>query len=127
MAIACVGIALVTRPDRRDGSETLSLAQNAQEAYQSQFRGKLESALDEVTHVQFENTPLVDVVDALARTHDIKMVIDEQALKEDFLTIKEPVNLVLSGPRLRSVLRLILEPLSCSVGASGDARPQALV
>ena len=69
------------------------------------------SALTGETALEFIDTPLSDVVEFLAATHDIPIRIEESALEEEGLTLDEPINIVLRGVALDSALNLVLDPI----------------
>lgn len=61
--------------------------------------------------IEFIDTPLKDAMEFIADAHDITILIDEQALTEEGVAIDEPLNRTLSGVKLESALKIILEPL----------------
>ncbi|MFT5326346.1 MAG: hypothetical protein ACI8P0_004221 [Planctomycetaceae bacterium] len=69
---------------------------------------RLLGALDDLTTGNFADTPLDDVMGYLARLHEIQIHIDEAALDEAGVSIQEPINLVLAGVSLGSLLNLML-------------------
>ena len=72
---------------------------------------RIHAALSDNTTVNFNDTPLVDAIQFLARQHEINIVIEVSALDESGITIDEPINVVLSGISLRSALRITLTNL----------------
>jgi len=67
--------------------------------------------LDNPTQFDFVDTPLKDAVSFMSDLHGIPILIDETALKDAGVATDTPINRVLKGVRLRSGLRIILEPL----------------
>lgn len=68
-------------------------------------------ALGEPTEVAFNDNPLEEALNYLKDLHGIEIWIDKSALSADGVNTDQQVNLNLSGIALRSVLRLLLEPL----------------
>jgi hypothetical protein len=74
-------------------------------------RAHIVAAFAATTEINFIDTPLSDAVDYLAHLHDINILFDELALEEEGITTDESISQVLSGVRLDSTLRILLEPL----------------
>lgn len=72
---------------------------------------RIENELANTTEIEFIETPLIDAMDFIADLHNIIIVLDEFALQEEGIDTGEPINRVLAGIKLHSVLRLVLEPL----------------
>lgn len=72
---------------------------------------KIQKALGDPTDLEFIDTPLKDAMDFLANSHNITVIIDEPALTEEGIAMDEPINRTLSGIKLESALKIILEPL----------------
>jgi len=72
---------------------------------------RIHAALDDKTTVNFNDTPLIDGIQFLAKQHDINIAIDVPALEESGITTDEPINVVLSGISLRSALQIVLTNL----------------
>ncbi len=68
-------------------------------------------ALEDDTQLEFVDTPLSDAIQYIAQQHSITILIDEVALTDVGVPTDEPINLVISNIRLRSALKLMLEPL----------------
>ncbi len=66
------------------------------------------AALDEETEIEFTDTPLADAMEFLSELHNITIILDEEALREDGISPDEPLNRILSGISLRSVLKILL-------------------
>ena len=72
---------------------------------------RIRTELENQTEVQFVDTPLADAMDYIAQLHNITIMLDETALSEVGIPIDEPVNLIMNGVQLQSVLNLMLRPL----------------
>jgi type II secretory pathway component GspD/PulD (secretin) len=72
---------------------------------------KLRDTLNQVSHLEFVETPLRDVVQFLREHHDIPIELDYKELDNDGLSTDVPVTRNLKGVSLRSALRLILRDL----------------
>jgi RNA polymerase sigma factor (sigma-70 family) len=74
---------------------------------------KIIKALSESTRLEFDDTPLQQVVEFLQDYHDIQILFDQQALEEEAIDItSEGVTVDLSDIQLRSGLNHILERLN---------------
>ncbi len=69
------------------------------------------AALSEQAMANFAECPLVDAVEFLSRRHQIPILLDIVAIEEAGLLVDEPINLVLAGVTLRSVLNIMLSDL----------------
>ncbi len=72
---------------------------------------RITAELDKQTDVAFTDTPLTDVVKFLADYHKIPIVIDAEALENEGIATDAPVTRTLTGVKLRSALKIILQPL----------------
>ena len=70
------------------------------------------NVLKEPTEVAFNDNPLEDALRYLKDLHQVEIWIDKEALSAKGIATDTQVNLSLSGISLRSVLRLMLEPLA---------------
>ncbi|WP_437230002.1 vWA domain-containing protein [Planctomicrobium sp. SH661] len=70
---------------------------------------KIYTALDQITSVEFPSTPLKDAIQYLSEQHGIPIRLDMKALEDESLTGEEEISLVLSGIKLKSALKLMLE------------------
>lgn len=66
------------------------------------------AALDEQTGIKFADTPLIDALRFLQRQHEINLVMDIPSIEQAGTRTDAPVDLELSGIRLRSALRIML-------------------
>ncbi len=76
---------------------------------QSPRETTIREALEKDADLQFPNTPLRQALQFLADVHKINIIIDEQALEEEGLTVDDNVDIVLSGITLRSALDILLD------------------
>lgn len=72
---------------------------------------KIQEELKNTTEVNFTDIPLKDALDYLEELHHIEIWPDTKLLSEEGISTDTTVTLVMSGITLRSVLRLLLEPL----------------
>lgn len=72
---------------------------------------KIIKALDDVTELEFVETPLADVIDFLKARHAIEIQLDHKALTDANVALDTPVTKNLKGISLRSALRLLLRDL----------------
>ncbi len=72
---------------------------------------RIDAALRDLAQVEFIETPLKDAIDYIGQLHRITIVIEENALTEEAIPLDEPINLVLSGITLESMLHRMLNRL----------------
>lgn len=72
---------------------------------------RVENALKDPTEVNFTDIPLKDALDYLEELHHIQIWIDSKALSDEGISVDNAVTLLMSDVSLRSVLRLLIEPL----------------
>ncbi|QDT99492.1 hypothetical protein [Gimesia aquarii] len=72
---------------------------------------KIQQALNTETECDFSESPLSDVVAFLADRHGITLLLLENKMKEEGISLDEPVSLSVKGIALKNVLELILEPI----------------
>lgn len=72
---------------------------------------RIRNELKQTTEVNFTDIPLKDALDYLEELHHIEIWPDLKTLSEEGISTDTTVTLVMSGITLRSVLRLLLEPL----------------
>ena len=80
----------------------------------SKAEERIASELDKQTDLDFQDQPLTDVVSFLADLHNIPIIIDTEALQEEGIATDTPVTRTLTGVKLRSALKIILQPLQLS-------------
>lgn len=71
----------------------------------------IEKALDKMVTIDFENTPLTEVVSFFVKQLSINVVIDDKSLKEENIPTDIPVTLRLQDTTARAALELLLRPL----------------
>ncbi|MFM9960019.1 MAG: VWA domain-containing protein [Planctomycetaceae bacterium] len=80
----------------------------------SKAEDNIAAQLDKQTEIAFTDTPLTDVVQFLSDYHGIPIIIDNEALVEEGIQPDSPVTRTLTGVKLRSALKIILQPLLLS-------------
>ncbi|QDU38312.1 hypothetical protein Mal4_26390 [Maioricimonas rarisocia] len=65
--------------------------------------------LDAITEIEFQGSPLSDVVTYISELHNIPILLDEAALSEVGIGPDEEISLIISGIKLRSALKIMLE------------------
>ena len=73
---------------------------------------RIREELKSPTEVEFSDIPLRDALDYVEGLHHIEIWIDDKSLSDEGISTEQTVNLKMSGISLRSVLRLLLEPLT---------------
>jgi hypothetical protein len=81
---------------------------------EAEARQRIEAALSEKTELDCDETPLREVVAALAKRHNLSIVMDRPALDAVGIQEDTPVTLHVKAVTLRSALRLMLEGLDLS-------------
>ena len=81
---------------------------------------KINQALQTVTSVDFQETPLADVIDYLKHKFGIEIQLDPKGLSEESLGPSTPITKNLNNVKLRSVLRLILGDLNLAYVVKDD-------
>jgi hypothetical protein len=74
-------------------------------------RKRIEAVLSEKTDLDFEETPLKDVVAALAKRHNLAIILDRPALDAVGIGDDAPITQHVQGISLRSALRIMLDDL----------------
>lgn len=72
---------------------------------------RIRKSLDAPTEVQFIETPLKDALLFIKEQHGINLWLNEAKISDEGVATDTPITLQLSGVTLRSVLKLMLEPL----------------
>lgn len=70
---------------------------------------------------EFQAAPLASVAETLTRQLEIDVLVDEDALEEEGIPLDEPITLSVEEVRLKSALKLILEPLNLFAIVRDDA------
>lgn len=97
---------------------TKAAAKQIRKSTQADDRNR--AAFNDETTQAFIQTPLEEAIQAIARTHDIPIVIDRRALEEIGLTPDTPVNINLKKVSLRSFMRLMLRELQLTYMFAND-------
>ena len=79
---------------------------------QSENEQRIEAELAGNTEFEFVDTPLSEAVDYISQLHQTTIMIDENAISGEGVTIDEPINLAVQNIKLESALDLMLEPLA---------------
>jgi hypothetical protein len=77
----------------------------------TKIEAKIIAALDAPISVEFTDIPLEDCFVPLRKFHNINIWLDRAAIADRGVALDQPVTLKLAGVRLRSVLKLLLEPM----------------
>jgi hypothetical protein len=72
---------------------------------------RIQKALSETTEVSFTDNPLEEALNYLEDLHKIEIWLDKAALSDEGINTDQQISLIMTGISLRSVLRLMLEPL----------------
>jgi len=72
---------------------------------------KIRRSLDKPTNVEFLDLALEDCINYLRDYHQINIWMDKQTLTDEGVALDQPITLKLAGVSLRSVLKLLLEPV----------------
>src|SRR5260221_10130619 len=72
---------------------------------------KIRRALSQPTTVEFLDLPLEDAITFLKEYHNINIYVDKPTLTDEGVALDQPITLKLAGVTMRSVFKLLLEPL----------------
>src|SRR5262245_1093899 len=72
---------------------------------------KIRRTLSKPTTVEFLDLPLEDCITFLKEYHNINIWLDKATLTDEGVALDQPITLKLAGVTLRSVLKLLLEPV----------------
>jgi hypothetical protein len=86
----------------------------------SKQEAKIMEALDKPTRVEFEAAPFENCIKYLHEFHKISIWIDRATLTDEGVPLDQPITLNLAGVNLRSVLKLLLEPLQLTYVIEDD-------
>lgn len=81
---------------------------------------KIREALDLPTSIEFLDLPLVDCMAYLTQYHKINIWFDRKTLTEEGVRLDQPITLKLAGVTLRSILKLLLEPVQLTYVIEDD-------
>ncbi|MCA9080591.1 MAG: hypothetical protein KDA58_08525, partial [Planctomycetaceae bacterium] len=79
---------------------------------QSETEMRVRQSLRNPVSLHFENAPLAQVMQHVADTQGINVVVDEAGLTEEGISATTPVSIGVDGIQLRSALNLLLHPLN---------------
>ncbi|MEO1999164.1 MAG: hypothetical protein ABGZ17_28290, partial [Planctomycetaceae bacterium] len=71
---------------------------------------QIEESLNRQISLHFDNSPLKEVMRHVSTVANINVVLDSLGLEEEGVTTNDPVSIDVDGIRLRSALKLMLEP-----------------
>jgi hypothetical protein len=80
----------------------------------TKYDAKIIEALDKPTRVEFNDLPLEDALGFLKDFHKFNLWLDRLTLADEGVALDQPVTLKMAGVTLRSVLKLLLEPMQLS-------------
>ena len=86
----------------------------------SQAEQRITATLDLQTEISFFDTPLTDVITFLGDFHNIPIIIDNEDLTNAAIPADSPVTRTLTGVKLSSALKIILDPLKLSYVIEDD-------
>jgi len=75
---------------------------------------KLLTRLDELTEVEFADTPLFNCIEYLEDLHEITIQLDRSSLEDEGIDPSHPINLTLYSESLHTALTAMLNPLGCT-------------
>src|SRR5690606_18743655 len=76
----------------------------------SPIEARIHYALDEWTRLEFTGgVPLRDAIRFLADAHEISILVEEQQIEDEGISVEDPVDVFLTGISLRSALNILLE------------------
>ncbi len=86
--------------------------------------------LEQETQMEYVGVPLSEVFQQLGEQHDMTFIIHENELSDIGVPSDEPINMRIKDVRLRSAMKLMLEPLTIGFQVKDDVvhiRPQASI
>ncbi|QDT32113.1 RNA polymerase sigma factor [Thalassoglobus polymorphus] len=87
---------------------------------QSPAEEKIEAALETIVGFEFPGNMLSDVAALLSEQHEIPILIDEEELSNEGLSVDDEVKATVSGVSMRNGLELMLEPLELTYVIKND-------
>jgi len=81
---------------------------------------KISEALERVIRIDFVDLPFEDAIDFLRDGQKIPIWLDKATLTDEGVALDQPITLKLAGVTLRSVLKLLLEPLQLTYVIEDD-------
>src|SRR4030095_8596308 len=80
----------------------------------------IEQRLNSPGNLNFQNTPLKQVLDDLRAYHGLPIYVDEKALEEHGISMNRPVTFKLEQVALKSALRLLLKNVGATYKIAED-------
>ncbi|MCL6508206.1 MAG: VWA domain-containing protein, partial [Bryobacteraceae bacterium] len=79
-------------------------------------RDRIKAALEEETEVDFDDTPISEVLEYLSDKHEIEIFMHKEELEQNSTPVDEstPITLHVKNVKLKSALRLMLRPLEAT-------------
>ena len=112
VAVAAFAILpLRAQDDEKPAAEKLSDLIRLLPADEPDNEALVRKALDRPVSLQLLDSPLRSLAEAVTKTCDISVVIDEQALTDEGVAVDTPITLSVSRIPLRSAIDLVLHPL----------------
>src|SRR5207249_3332309 len=108
-----------TEPEAKNGDGAKATDAKPAQVF-SPAEQRISAILDDPTELAFNDTPLSDVIVYLADLHNIQIIIDNQDLSDAAIPTDSPVTRTLAGVKLRSALKIVLEPLKLSYVIEDD-------
>lgn len=84
----------------------------ADASFHSEQEMKVYHSLKNPISLHFDNAPITEVMEFIANTQGINIVVDDAGLAEEGITSSTPVSIAVDGIQLRSALNLLLKPLN---------------
>jgi hypothetical protein len=81
----------------------------------------IHDALDKPTRVDFAETPLEQCFSELGDIYKIPIIVDKTKSREEGVALDQPITLRVAGVSLRSILKLLLEPVLMTYHIENDA------
>jgi hypothetical protein len=81
---------------------------------------KIIKALHAPTSLEWADFPFEKCIEFLQQQHKINIWLDKQTLRDEGVALDQPVTLKLAGVSLRSILKLLLEPLQLTYVVEDD-------
>ena len=86
----------------------------------TKYEAKIFEALGKPTSVEFLDLALEDSLTYLKEYHNINIWLDKQTLTDEGVALDQPITLKLAGVSLRSILKLLLEPVQLTYVIEND-------
>lgn len=113
-----IRIAQIEQSERTPVLDTSSVDFQPTERSAEELR--IEQALTEPISLHFNEAPLAEVMESVARQSQLNVVLDDAGLRQEGLTVDTPVTLNVEGINLRSALNRMLKPLKLDFMVEDD-------